>query len=335
MDASQGVEVPGYHALLVRQTLSELEQPGGLLDLADDWFGLSKAVWSGELRAWVFPGPGRSGAGGSSIRFGYLGGQRDVNRYSGSSYSYLGFDELSQVDELSYHRMQRVLRQPKPDLGASRSPDGLSLAEVPIRCRSTSNPGGPNHHWIKAYFVDAQTRPEGVIYLPARWSDNDHLDFEQYARGLAHLPPADRERLMNGDWEIADEGTVFRRDWFEIIKRSELPERTRAVRYWDLAGAEPSPSYPDPDWTVGLRLDYVDSTRVYYLTGLVRQRGHAGQIEELLRATAEDDGPGVAICIEQEPGSHSLYLEKYLKYEVLDGYRITWSAPTTTKKLAP
>lgn len=332
MDASQYVEVPGYHALLLRPTLSELEQPGGLLDLADDWFGLSKAAWSGELRAWLFPGPGRSGAGGSSLRFGYLAGQRDVNRYSGSSYSYLGLDELSQVDEVSYHRMQRVLRQPKPDLNPSRSPDGLSLAEVPIRCRATSNPGGPNHHWIRAYFVDPQTRPEGVIYLPARWSDNDHLDFEQYARGLAHLPLADRERLINGDWEIPDEGNTFQRSWFEIIDRSQVPEGTRAVRYWDLAGTEPTPNNPDPDYTVGLRLEYDDTTRLYYITGLVRVRRYAGRVLELMRATAAEDGPGVRIFVEHEGGSHGGYLEQNLTYEVLADYRVSMHHPRDSKE---
>lgn len=332
MDAGQYVDVPGYHALLLRPTLSELEQPGGLLDLAHDWYSLSKANWSGELRAWRFPGNSRSGASGSSIRFGYLDGQRDVNRYSGSSYSYLGFDELSQVDELSYHRMQRVLRQPKPDPSLSRSPAGLSLAEVPIRCRATGNPGGPNHHWIKTYFVDPQTRPDGVLYLPASWSDNYHLDTDAYARGLAHLPLADRERLINGDWEIADEGTVFQRAWFEVIDRAQLPETTRAVRYWDLAGTEPSPSYPDPDWTVGLRIDYDDTTRIYYITDLVRQRRHDGQIEKLMQATAEEDGPGVRIWVEQEPGSHGEYLEQHLKYEVLAGYRIDMRRPSGSKE---
>jgi predicted phage terminase large subunit-like protein len=332
MDASQYVDVPGYHALLVRPTLGELEQPGGLLDLAHTWYGLSKATWSGELRAWRFPGPGRSGAGGSSIRFGYFDGQRDVNRYSGSSYSYFGLDELSQVDELSYHRMQRVLRQPGPDPSLPHAADGLSLTEVPVRCRATSNPGGPNHHWIRAYFVDPLTRPEGVLYLPARWSDNKHLDFEAYARGLAHLPLTDRERLMNGDWEIPDEGNMFKRSWFEIIDLSQVPEQTRAVRYWDLAGSEPTPSNRDPDYTVGVLAEYVDATRTYYITDVVRERRDASQIEELMRATAAEDGPGVRIYVEQEGGSQSKYFEQHLTYEVLEDYWVSMHRPQGSKE---
>jgi predicted phage terminase large subunit-like protein len=331
MDAGQYAEVPGYHALLLRPTLGELEQPGGLLDLAHQWYSLSKATWSGDLRAWRFPGPGRSGAGGSSIRFGYFDGQRDVNRYSGSSYSYLGFDEL-QVDELSYHRMQRVLRQPSHEAGLLRSADGLALADVPVRCRATSNPGGAHHHWIRAYFVDQLTRPKGVLYLPARWSDNKYLDFESYARGLAHLPLADRERLMNGDWEIPDEGNIFQRSWFEIIDYPQVPEETRVVRYWDLAGSEPTSTNPDPDYTVGLRLEYDDTTGLYYVTGLRRERRNAGDIEELMLATAAEDGPGVRIYVEQEPGSQGGYLENHLKYELLADYNVTMHSPRGSKE---
>ena len=54
MDAGQYVDVPGYHALLLRPTLGELEQPGGLLDFAHEWYGVSKATWSGDS------GPGAS-----------------------------------------------------------------------------------------------------------------------------------------------------------------------------------------------------------------------------------------------------------------------------------
>src|SRR5215213_5580888 len=45
-----------------------------------------------------------------------------------------------------------------------------------------------------------------------------HLDHDSYAGTLAHLPTAERERLLNGDWEIPDDGELFRREWFEIIE---------------------------------------------------------------------------------------------------------------------
>jgi len=170
--AAQFTDVPGYNALLVRTTLGELEQPGGLIDLAEQWFGPTKARWSGEQRAWRFPAGTRTGAGGASIRFGYLDGQRDVSRYAGSSFSFVGFDELSQVDEISYRRMFRVLRQANTGSGLDRAPDGLTLVDVPVRTRATSNPGGPNHPWIKQRLVDPETREPGVVFIPSLWRDN-------------------------------------------------------------------------------------------------------------------------------------------------------------------
>jgi predicted phage terminase large subunit-like protein len=330
MAAAQFTDVPGYDALLVRPTLAELERPGGPIDLSHDWFAGTKGVWQAERRVWRFPGPGMSGAGGATVWFGYLDGQADVARYAGSSFSFLGFDELPQFDELIYHRMRRILRQAtnQPDLG--RSPDGLTLADVPVRIRGTGNPGGPYHDWVKRYFVDPVTRPDGVVYLASSWADNDYLDREAYLQQLVHLPPAERQRLINGDWDVPDDGSMFQRHWFEIIKLADVPEPERSVRYWDLAGGIPTPANPDPDYSVGLRLDLADGG--YYITGIIRDRRHAGEIEQLLAATAEQDGLGVQIWIEQEPGSHSEFFEQHLRREVLDGYSLKMDRPTGSKE---
>jgi predicted phage terminase large subunit-like protein len=331
MSAAQYTDVPGYDALLVRPTLTELDRPGGLVDLSHDWFALTRAVWQSDRRVWRFPGSGRSGADGATIWFGYLDGQGDVGRYAGTSFSFLGFDELPQFEELTYHRMRRVLRQATnlPNLG--RAPDGLTLADVPVRIRATGNPGGPNHDWIKRYFVDPTTRTPGVVYLASRWSDNPHLDLEEYAKQLAHLPPAERKRLMAGDWDVPDDGSIFQRDWFAIIDPDQIPPVERAVRYWDLAASIPTPAYPDPDYTVGLRLD-IDKDGIYYIAGIVRRRLHAGQVQQLIAATAAEDGPGVQIWVEQEPGSQGKFFEQQLRREVLQGYRLTMDTPSGPKE---
>lgn len=50
MAALQYSDVPGYHALLLRRSLSELSLSGGLIDLAEQWLAPSNARWSGETR---------------------------------------------------------------------------------------------------------------------------------------------------------------------------------------------------------------------------------------------------------------------------------------------
>lgn len=328
--AAQFTDVPGYNALLLRTTLRELEQPGGLMDLAEHWFGPTKAHWSGEQLAWRFPTGSRSGAGGASIRFGYLDGQRDVSRYAGSSFSFVGFDELSQVDEISYRRMFRVLRQANTGSGLGRAPDGLTLADVPVRTRATSNPGGPNHQWIKQRFVDRQTREPGVVFIPSRLADNPHIDSD-YVKRLAHLPIVERKRMIDGDWDIADEGEMFRREWFELVEPGTVPAHTRKVRYWDFASSPPTLANPDPDWSVGLRLEFDDRTGIYYITGIVRQRRNAGQIEQLVRATAEADTDAVTIYLEQEPASNSEFMIDHFKREVLNGFAVHAHRPSGDK----
>jgi len=332
MTAAQYSDVPGYDALIVRSTLAELEHPGGLIELSHDWFSRTKASWLGEQRAWRFPTTSRSGADAPTIRFGYLNSPADVNRYSGSAFSFLGFDELSHVEEISYRRMFRVLRQASTAPDLARSPDGLTLADVPVRIRATANPGGPNHSWIKAYFVNPESRKPSVAFVPSRWQDNPHLDLDNYAQQLAHLPLSERKRLMDGDWDIADEGEMFERSWFELVERDALPKTNRAVRYWDFAASQPTIRNPDPDYTVGLRLEIDDRTGIYYITGITRKRLHAGQVEELVKATAQADGQHVEICIEQEPASNSSILAEYFKREALRQYAVTTNQPNGSKE---
>src|SRR4051794_14693933 len=180
MSALQYADVPGYHALLLRPSLAELALPGNLIDLSHEWLAPTKAVWNGELKQWRFPGRTRSGAGGATLTFGYLADDNDVARYAGSSFSYLGFDELTRFPELRYRRMQRVLRQPTGLHRGEPAPDGTCLADVPARLRAASNPGLEHHEWVRARFVDPSSRAAGVVYLPSRLGDNPHLDQAAY-----------------------------------------------------------------------------------------------------------------------------------------------------------
>ena len=318
MAALQYADVPGYHALVLRPSLTELQLAGGLMELAHEWLAGTKAHWSGDTKKWRLCGPGRSGSGGATLTFGYLADGADVARYAGSSYSFVGFDELTRFEEAHYRRMWRVLRQPTFVGAAPMARDGTSLADVPQRVRSTSNPGGPGHAWVKDRFISPETRRPDAVFLPSRVSDNPHLDTAAYLDTLAELPTAERHRLVYGDWEIPDDGELFRREWFVLIERHQLPPDLRsAVRYWDLAATEPSASNRDPDWTVGLRLDWHRESGDHFITDLVRERKGPGAIEDLVRATAERDGRAVSVVIEQEPGAAGVQAAAHYTRRVL------------------
>jgi predicted phage terminase large subunit-like protein len=335
MAALQYADVPGYHALLLRPSLTELQLPGGLIDLSQTWLATTDASWSGDLKQWRFPGQGRSGTGGATVGFGYLDGPNDVARYAGTSYSYLAFDELGRFTEHQYLRMLRVLRQPGDHDGRTYpgARDGTRLTDVPLRVRSASNPGGPNHARVKARFVDPNSRHPGAVFLPARLADNPFIDQVAYAKTLAHLPLADRERLLHGDWEIPDDGELFQRDWFPIVEPRDVPEGNEAVRYWDLAATEPGPANRDPDYTVGLRLDLHRASGVFYITDIVRTRKAPGEIERLVADTARRDGRSVAIRIEQEPGAAGVSVAQHYTRDVLQGYRVKVVRTTGPKEV--
>ena len=332
MAALQYNDVPGYHALLLRPSLSELQLAGGLIELAHDWLGTTKAHWSGDTKTWRFPGRAKTGTGGSSIQFGYLADAGDVRRYAGSSYSLIGFDELTRFDEHHYRLMHRALRQSINDtpLGAAR--DGTTLAKVPVRLRATSNPGGPGHQWVKNRFVDPTTRHAGAVYLPSRLADNPHLDHSTYIDTLGQLPTAERHRLLYGDWDIPDDGELFQRDWFHLIEPHQLPtSKIGAVRYWDLAATEPGPANPDPDWTVGLLLTHHRPTGSFYIADIVRERKAPGAIERLVADTAKRDGRSVKIVIEEEPGAAGKAATDRYKRHVLKSFHVRSHRPTGDK----
>ena len=99
---------------------------------------------------------------------------------------------------------------------------------------------------------------------------------------------------------IPEEGAMFKREWFKVS--SATPTNiVRRVRYWDLAATEAKPG-KDPDWTVGALLGLGSDSRVWVID-VRRMRGSPQAVKALVGQTAQMDGTGVEVWIEQEPGS--------------------------------
>jgi phage terminase large subunit-like protein len=229
MAALEFVNVPGYAALFVRKDFARLELAGGLIPRSQEWFAGKSAKWVARSRQWIFPIEGRFPA---TIMFGYLKGPGDKYRYASSEFQYIAFDELTEFAEDDYLFLFSRLRR------------NTSL-KVPLRMRSASNPGGVGHLWVKQRFIpEGRVRQEskvqgpkskvggggpgslddwdpadgvfckqGRIYVPSRIADNSALNEAEYRRTLLHLPAVVRERLMNGDWSVQEEGLIHE-EWF-------------------------------------------------------------------------------------------------------------------------
>ena len=144
-------------------------------------------------------------------------------------------------------------------------------------------------------------RPISVTFFPATVFNNPILlrANPEYYAWLLSLPTLERERLLSGNWKIRPAaGLYFKHEWCAIV--DEVPADLDIVRYWDLAATEKT-ERNDPDWTVGIKLGR-DRSGGYYLLDLVRARANPGDVEQLLRNTAEQDGNRVHIGFGQDPG---------------------------------
>ncbi len=148
---------------------------------------------------------------GSIIRFRHCASKNDMHLYQGAEIQFLYFDELTLFEQEIYDFIRTRLRANK------------ALGVVPIT-RSTSNPGGIGHGWVKARFVDAgpymqkirhkvfseAIGKEKIItsqYIPSLATENPHLTSD-YIFELERKPEALRKALLYGHWD-AFEGQVF------------------------------------------------------------------------------------------------------------------------------
>jgi hypothetical protein len=223
MGGLQYVDVPGYAALLLRRSYSDLSLPGALMDRAAAWLGGTRAKWSDKEKTWYFPS-------GATLSFGYLDTPNDKYRYQSTEFQYIGFDELTQFPEADYRYLFSRLRRPQG-------------SRVPLRMRAASNPGGIGHDWVRQRFLIEGPDAERV-FVPARLDDNPYLDRHAYVASLNELDPVTRAQLLAGDWSVRHGGSIFRREWFRIV--DVAPANLRQVRSWDLAASEAKPG-SDPD----------------------------------------------------------------------------------------
>lgn len=294
--ASQYLDVPGYSALILRQTYRDLALAGALMDMAQQWWKGTEARWRAADYTWIFPS-------GATLTFGYLEREADKYRYQGSEFQYIGFDELTQFEsESRYLYLFSRLRR-------------IKGFDVPLRVRAATNPGGIGHEWVKRRFISHPT--EDRIFIPSLLTDNPYLDQEEYQLALSNLDPATRAQLQEGDWEIDPRGGMFKREWFNLI--DELPsDIDMRVRYWDLA-ASTADEHRDPDWTVGTRMSMTSSGR-YIIDDVIRVRRTPGEVETLIRETAMADGYDTQIFMEQEPGSSGKTVIDHYRRNILRGW---------------
>ena len=307
MAALQYVHVPNYSAIIFRKTYQDLSLPEALIPRSHEWLSATDAKWDGINHQWKFPS-------GATLAFGYMDSENSHYRYQGAAFQFIGWDELTQFPESKYKFMYSRLRS-------------TQSIPVPLRVRAASNPGGVGHLWVKRRFIDPQTKTPDAAFIPARVRDNPHLKTDEYIKSLSYLDPITRARYLDGDWTVSDGGTIFKREWFEIV--DVLPQHLLLTCAWDLAATEPLEG-KDPDYTAGCVIGK-DAAGIYYVLNVIRDRITPLGVESLVKQTAELYGETCEYWMEQEPGSSGVNtIDRYTR-EIMAGYYFMGEKTTGSK----
>ena len=184
----------GSRQLILRRTFAELDKSLIRVALAlypRDIYSFNSSSHSGKFK------------NGSCIDFGYCATENDVYQYQSAEYDCIRFDELTHFTEAQYvYLISRV-----------RGANGY-----PKQIKSSTNPGGVGHGWVKRRFVDPAPHGERFIgddgmeriFIPSLLTDNSFLcrGDPQYKARLLALPERERRALLYGDWNIF-EGQYF------------------------------------------------------------------------------------------------------------------------------
>ena len=184
----------GSKQLILRRTFSELEKSLIRTSLAlfpKEIYSFNSSSHTGKFK------------NGSIIDFGYCATENDVYQYQSAEYDCIRFDELTHFTEAQYvYLISRV-----------RGANGF-----PKQIKSSTNPGGVGHSWVKARFIDPApfgksfTGEDGMkrVFIPSLLDDNSFLMASDpgYKKRLSALPERERKALLFGDWNIF-EGQYF------------------------------------------------------------------------------------------------------------------------------
>ncbi len=200
----------GSKQILFRRTFPELEK--SIIRTAQILYPREVSRYHKTEHSYTF-------INGSILDFGYIDSESDVYKYQSAEYDVIRFDELTHFTEQMYIYMISRLR------GANDYPKSM---------KSSTNPGGIGHTWVKERFIDIgqpnvkhETTEGSRIFITSKVTDNKYLleKDPKYLQRLQNLDERDRKALLEGCWDIT-EGLFFsevKRD-LQIISAFDIPK---------------------------------------------------------------------------------------------------------------
>ena len=210
--------------IIFRRTFPDLER--SIIRTSLEMYPREIASYNSSKHTWTFQN-------GSIIDFGYIDNENDVYQYQSAEYDVIRFDELTHFTEYMYTYMISRCR------GAN---------DYPKRIKSSTNPGGVGHVWVKERFIDVGKYGEihecrletgkmtTRLFIPSFVTDNKFLMEKDpdYVHRLDALPEKERKALKEGNWDIFD-GQYFK-DFdrsVNVIEPFMIPEEWDRYRTLD------------------------------------------------------------------------------------------------------
>ena len=214
------LKYPKSKQLVLRRTFSELDKSlirTSLSLFPKEIYSFNSSNHTGKFK------------NGSIIDFGYCATENDVYQYQSAEYDCIRFDELTHFTKAQYIYLISRVR------GAN---------SFPKQIKSSTNPGGIGHSWVKERFIDSSIDGKGFmgkdgmrrIFIPSLLKDNCFLasSDSDYEKRLLALPDRERRALLHGDWNIFD-GQYFSEFSTEkhVTEAFEIPKHWRKYRAID------------------------------------------------------------------------------------------------------
>ena len=256
---------------------------------------------------WRFPG-------GANIGFRHLQHESDVLAWQGSQVAFLGFDELTHFTEHQFFYMLSRNRSTcgvRPYVRATTNPDATSWVKTFLAPWLDKNFPDPARSgevrwfariegkitWVPQAWRDAEGQPpKSVTFVRASIYDNGIFlkQNPEYLTNLKSLPPLERARLLDGNWDIVADGNCYKREMFRYWERTDIEgmvrllnsaDRTKVVRLehcrkfmtGDLAASEKKSA----DFTVFCAWAITPESDLILLDLI---RGQWGQAEAIIQA---------------------------------------------------
>jgi len=184
-----------------------------------------------------------------------------------------------------------------------------------------------------AHLPERDRRPKSFTFIPAKLEDNVILTDADpdYRSNLLAMHEIDRLMYLAGNWDVSPAaGDFFPRDKARIVDEAPA-DLVEVCRGWDKAATKPSPTNPNPDWTVGPKIGRARNGLIYVLDVIRKQEDPLGVESTMLKA-AERDGKGVKIALWQDPAQAGKTEVAHFK-RILQGY-IVESERASKNKIA-